>query len=316
MGSRPPGPFVPPPFDPSDYWTVLVYVRNDGMRLEHAAARLRSEKPIVMDAVKQNGMALRFAAAPLRSDRDVVKAAVNENGLALRYASEEFRADRTCVLRAVRQNGDAIQHASDELKADPKVVLRAMETSEIAFRHAAASLKGNREFVLGVVRDYPDELEHASEELKADAEVVLAALGGRGDNPSAIRFAPIALRGNKGFMLRAIRANPGAVQYAAVDLFADVDVVSEAMDGNPNFGIGALVKNPALRNNIDIARIAFRRAKEINPAVVAQVKREYIKMGVSEDFIEHAMNEDDKPSKKPRKGGRLTRKRLYLESSI
>ena len=62
--------------------TMMVAVKQDGIRLVKASAELRADHGVVTEAVKQNGRALQHASDLLKADRDVVEQAVKKYGLA------------------------------------------------------------------------------------------------------------------------------------------------------------------------------------------------------------------------------------------
>jgi len=64
---------------------VTQQVHRDGMRLQHASARLRYHTAVVTVAVSNNGMALQHAGGSAKKDRDVLLAAARQNGLALGF---------------------------------------------------------------------------------------------------------------------------------------------------------------------------------------------------------------------------------------
>jgi hypothetical protein len=103
--------------------------------LEYAAAHLKGDQEIVIEAVRQNGWALRHAAEHLRGDREIVIEAVRQNGWALRHAAEHLRGDREIVFEAVRKEGWALEYAAAHLRDDGSFLYALIELTDIP--HAA-----------------------------------------------------------------------------------------------------------------------------------------------------------------------------------
>ena len=62
---------------------------------------MKDNKDVVLQAVKNNGIALMCASARLKDDKEVVLQAMNKDGCALQYASVRLRDDKEVVLQAV-----------------------------------------------------------------------------------------------------------------------------------------------------------------------------------------------------------------------
>ena len=106
---------------------VLAAVRRYG---QAAGVRRRAAEGRPRAAVRQNGWALYWAAAPLKADREVVLEAVRKDGDALWAAADSLKADREVVLQ-VRKDGDVLWYAAESLKADHEVVLEAVRHDKL-----------------------------------------------------------------------------------------------------------------------------------------------------------------------------------------
>ena len=89
-----------------------------------------------------------FAAAELRADREMVLEAVKRNGHALEDAAEELRADREVVLEAVKQDRWAIVHAAEELRLATRVVQLVAESAGADVSVRCLSMGGEEMAVL------------------------------------------------------------------------------------------------------------------------------------------------------------------------
>ena len=94
-------------------------------------------KEDILTAVKQDGMALEDASARLRDDKDIVLSAVRQKGWALEYASERLKDDKEVVLTVVKQDEMAVEYASPGIQKlcegqDPvEVLTRAIQAEKL-----------------------------------------------------------------------------------------------------------------------------------------------------------------------------------------
>lgn len=172
---------------------------SQGAALGHAAAALRADRALVLEAAKYSGAALKEASQELRNDRDFVLEAVLVNGAAMVGASETLRADRSFLLEAARRgSGSALQGATRELQNDPEFVLAMSVEDPAAFQHAPEELRNDREFALRVVARSGRALQYMPAKFKADREIVVAAVG---ENAEAGVYAHTARRVDLGLEL-------------------------------------------------------------------------------------------------------------------
>ena len=232
-------------------YTMMVAVKQDGMRLQEASAEVRADHGVVTEAVKQNGQALKWASIEVKNDRGVAVEAIRQDYRALQFVSDELKADRgvaeqametwvfalqwasdelkgdkSLVEGAIKRDGRVLQHASAEMKSDRSLVQEAMNTHETALQYASAGLKADRSFILEAVEKYGGALEFASAELKADHWVVLQAVKKDGN---ALKFASVELKADRGVVTVAVEQTGQALQYAPTALKADRGVVLEAV---------------------------------------------------------------------------------------
>ena len=211
---------------------ALEAVKKDGRALKDFPTQ-QNNPTVVKLAVAQNGQALQYASDELKGDRAIVLAAVScDKGAwrALSYASSEMKKDREVVTAAVQQNGSALQFAAPVLKCDRGVVLEAVAQNGSMLKHASGQLRSDRGVVWkactfnGAFR--ADLLKYASDELKGDRDFMLEAVK---QKYSSLPYASEQLRGDRDFMLEAVKQDSSALEYASVQLRGDRDLVLEAV---------------------------------------------------------------------------------------
>ncbi|MDB4655767.1 DUF4116 domain-containing protein [Flavobacteriales bacterium] len=235
---------------------VLQAVKNNGEALRYASEELRADKEVVLEAVKNKtyrGSALEFASEELKADKDILFELANKDLLnaqqkaswksphgnvdalqVFKEGSEESKADREIVLEAVKKHDTCLSYASEELKADKEVVLEAVKAFGASMNHASKELRADKEFVLEAIKHGGDASQYASRELWADKEFVLEAF--KYDAGASFRNVSEELKAelktNEEFLLKAVKVNGLALEYASTKLRADRDVVLEAVKNN------------------------------------------------------------------------------------
>lgn len=223
---------------------VLAAVRQNGLALEFAP-KFQDVEEVVLAAVNQNGLALKYVSNRLKIDRTVFLKAVQQNGLALRWGNSEQQNDLSFVLAAVNQNGAALEFASKTLKKDPKVVLAAIQQNGMALSYAHEKLQSNQKYVKAAWTNNPEALTCATEALRANKKFIVELLEAEIEKSlheykvhrhfmlkgSLRTFQHVHpdLRDNKDVVLRAVRFNPQALQYASEKMRSDLDVITEAV---------------------------------------------------------------------------------------
>ena len=109
---------------------LIEELSQDGYALQHASAKFKSDKEVVLVAVTQDGRALKFASDELKDDKEVVLAAVKQDGLALWDASAQLKSDKDVILAAVSQNWRALEivvpNPTHDLIKDEEIARLAM----------------------------------------------------------------------------------------------------------------------------------------------------------------------------------------------
>ena len=154
--------------------------------LNLASAELQDDREVVLHCVKNCGDAIEHASARLRGDKEIILAATTEfwhSATVLNLASTELQDDRDVVLHCVKRRGDAVKHASARLRGDKEIILAAVKEWMQVLRHkcsslASTELQDDREVVLECVKNGGDAIKHASARLRGDKEIILAAATG------------------------------------------------------------------------------------------------------------------------------------------
>lgn len=190
-------------------------------------SKFKSDKEFMKKAVELNGVAIAFSDKLSKEDREeLALKAVETYGKALEFVKPELQADREFVLKAINLDGAALRYASSELRNDPEIVLEAMKQNKNAFEYAGKELQGNKEFILEAVKyDVSAVKRNVNPELLEDKEYLLKLIK---QNGKAMELASKELKGDiltpgaKGdedFKLEAIKANPEALKYMAVEYY-------------------------------------------------------------------------------------------------
>ena len=120
---------------------------------------------IVKVAVKQQGLALHYANAKLKDNPEIVKAAVQQNYKALECASERLKNDPDIVLCAVEQNVAALRYVGNmknkdlllkALKQDPKACwyLKKELFMDAEFAEKVKTLGGKAAFYFNIAKQH------------------------------------------------------------------------------------------------------------------------------------------------------------------
>jgi hypothetical protein len=100
-----------------------------------------NNRKIMLAAVKKNGLALQYASKRLKSDKEIVLAAVQQDGFAIYYANEGLKNNKSVVLAAVKQNGLALQHACKDISSNIEIVFAAFQQNSLALAYASEELQ-------------------------------------------------------------------------------------------------------------------------------------------------------------------------------
>ena len=250
------------------------------------ALALLNHKTLVLAAVKNNGLDVKYASAKMRDDRDVMMQAVRQNGLALRYASSRLKDDRKLVQMAVTNNSSALQFAGARSRDDTAVVRIAVQRTNYidsnALQYASNRLKSDKQIVLLALRqENSDALQFADDSLKHDRQVILAARSG-------LKYASEPLKNEKTLVLEMLRkyaAHCNAiVYYAGERLQQDVDFLQRVFQKKQCTNLN-IVLNPQNRKNTKLARLAVQHHGKLILLFDESIRnsREIVKLAIKND---------------------------------
>ena len=240
--------------------------RNEALRRQAEVIRdwpTISSFGAMRDAVALNGLALRFVDWTFRNSAPVVTAAVQQNGLALEYATPKIKRNRKVVLRAIQQNPQALFYMDETLRthdfileavqANPQVlaVLDEPLPSSMAtrYRYSSELYAFNKPIEGAVAQFVPKQGEgHNPKRLTAEFVQEVNQL----DPMLLLRGLPNRYKNSKNFVIRMVRRNPQALQYASPRLQQDPEVL-EAVRQHDDMRNAMRVRLPRLREDADNA---------------------------------------------------------------
>ncbi len=137
----------------------------------------------------------------LSQDKAFMLAAVKQNGFNLQYASDALRSDRDVVLAAVMQCPAAFQYASFELQKDKTILLELAKQNIRVIKHFPQAMLDEKDVMITVIEQHSEAL--------------------------AQRY-PVELRGDKTFMLTAVKQDEWVILLASETLQGDIEFILEA----------------------------------------------------------------------------------------
>ena len=134
------------------------------------------------------------------------------------------------VLKAVASRGWDILRASESLRSDAEVVSAAAENNPyILERSLGKELRNDADFMLRMIKHHAVALRFA-DKLKTSRNFILKAVK---INGRALLYAG-SFRADREIVLAAVHADGLALNYARDRLRADLDVISAAIQQNPD----------------------------------------------------------------------------------
>jgi len=217
-----------------DRATALIVAHEHGWALPFFPEEFLADKEVAIAAVRNLGAAYAVLPNALKLDRDVALASAsyvfltngsnwNEN---LPFLPDIFKNDRNFVIEFVTRNPDSLAglmlgQSGDpilqEFYNDKEIILAAVRTYAWAIRYVPVALRNDRDVVLAAVKN--------------DGSVL--RMWGAKSNYSNSDYNK-RLSDDKDVALAAIRTYPQALQWASNRLCADIDVVREAVERDPN----------------------------------------------------------------------------------
>jgi hypothetical protein len=225
----------------ASYRLLLAEVLQNDTGLEDASSELQDDRDVVLHCVRRCPAAIEHASARLRGDKEIIlAAATGEYDEALKFASAELQDDWDFVLHLVKVpwRGDAVKYASARLRGDKEIILAAIEEgfSMFALKYASSELQDDREFVLECVQLAPNgshAIYHASDRLRGDKEIILAA-GRKCSSDTVLNLASTELQDDRDVVLRCVELKPDAIKYASSRLRGDEEIILAAKEARAN----------------------------------------------------------------------------------
>ena len=213
-------------------YRLLAEVLQNDIGLEDASSELQDDRDVVLHCVRRCPAAIEHASARLRGDKEIIlAAATGEYDEALKFASAELQDDWDFVLHLVKVpwRGDAVKYASARLRGDKEIILAAIEEgfSMFALKYASSELQDDREFVLECVQLAPNgshAIYHASDRLRGDKEIILSAES----RCTALRYASAELQDDRDVVLHCVKETGVALYYASARLRGDKEIILAA----------------------------------------------------------------------------------------
>lgn len=152
---------------------------------------------ITIQDLQTNGLILAYASHNQQDNYNYVLAAVNQNGLALQYASLRLQDNENIAIAAIKKSycGDALAYVSERLLHDTNIYALKQE------------IKINHEFAV--------------------SKIIYT-------NPLLLENADNVLKNYKPFILRVVKMNGAALQFASDSLKNDIDVINAANNHSNN----------------------------------------------------------------------------------
>lgn len=171
---------------------------------------------------KLSALPLASAPHPLMEELKVafdelrakVLAEVKKKSTSFKDAPLELRGCKDIALAAIEPNGGMFKFASPELQGDPDLARVAVENNIGMFTCISPTLKSDRTFMMSLIESacctkVESLVKHLDQDLRKDREVMLKAIA---YCPGALKSCHSSLKGDKDFVLSAIRCSPSPLE--------------------------------------------------------------------------------------------------------
>lgn len=211
--------------------------------------------------------------------RKKVLAEVEAKSTSFKDAPLELRGCKDIALAAIERNGGMFKFASLDLRSDPDVARVAVENNIGMFTCMSPTLKSDRTFMMSLIESacitrLDHVVKHLDQELRKDPEVMLKAIA---YSPQALKSCHSSLKGDKQFVLSAIRCSPSpldTLECLSAKLLRDPALVQAAIESwrlmldhvqsMPDFD--TLIAGGAVSLQGECARVL--RATHVNPVSI------------------------------------------------
>jgi len=184
--------------------------------------------------------------------------------------SKELRSDKALMLHAIKKSvWTVFAELPDYLKRDRDIIIQALKTDAPTLYHYLQvyymldEFKDDREFLeLGL--KYEKALAYASDELRDDYNIVLKAVR---INGMALEFASKRLQGDRDIVIAALSTFAStSLRFVSPELRSDRDIVMRAVS---YYGENLRYASPELKNDYEIVVAAIEPATNGNAILYA-----------------------------------------------
>eukprot|EP01061_Rhynchopus_euleeides_P021773 TRINITY_DN35529_c0_g1_i1.p1 TRINITY_DN35529_c0_g1~~TRINITY_DN35529_c0_g1_i1.p1 ORF type:complete len:848 (+),score=211.69 TRINITY_DN35529_c0_g1_i1:49-2544(+) len=190
----------------------------------HLADEFKDDKDIALRMLRTNRDHLKYFSERLRSSKPVVMQAASWRGFsAFAHMGEHLRHD-PAVLLALDPKGQ--DHLSDTVKRNAEMMLIRTRKSPSQLLAASDTLRESQEFVLDAVKNNPTCLVYAGRTMQRDKAVVLGAVRRDGH---MLKYAHATLRGDIEVVGAAVQQDPTSFTHATPEARACRDLALEAL---------------------------------------------------------------------------------------
>ncbi len=225
---------------------VMRAVDSDGLQLKYASERLRRNIEIVTAAVSSDGRALEFAGGELNNNREIVRLAINYDSTTLSFASTALQNDNALVLEAISHHYSSLRYAGKDLRFAPDFLLDAFKIANQCLRYVPWPILKDPSFIHAALDLDISAFSYLPFRERFDENLALKAVS---HYPWLLMSSPTALRQKKHIVMAAVLHEGAALEYAAVELRNDPDVVRTAIHNRNNYGIPGVWMSLVLRSD-------------------------------------------------------------------
>ena len=233
--------------------------------LARAASNKKSD---VLAAVSKKGDALQLAIPQFKKDKQIVLAAMRQSGEALAFADKSLLNDKTLLEAAIKTSPSIIYYLTNQkiLKLNKQLVLTALKESGFHFSDLNHKFKRDKEIVLAAIHAKSDPFMGIDKDMYIDDDVINALIDQNLKKSSLsgaflLKYLSYLSKPihNKQRLLRMLRKNGLALEYASLALKNDRNIVQTAINQNGN---AIAFASPFLKKDKSLASNAINKSAE------------------------------------------------------
>ena len=209
---------------------IAVVIQNPWYAFSKMPKDMKSARDIVIAAVSTDAWILKEEVpSEMKRDKQVALAAVEQDGAILEYLAPEMQNDRRIVYAAFRQRGvSVLKYASAQVLTDP-AFLESIDSETREFIANLLKKRTTEDLVKTVTLPQKSQEELAEERRQEEEKLLYEMLF----DYYLIQTLDMGFRGDREFMLKAIKITEENFQYASKKLQNDKSFVIEALKINP-----------------------------------------------------------------------------------